>query len=116
MAAALKAFQIIEEEPELRQKLWDNTNYVHDKLIELGFNLGETQSCIFPVIIGDNKKVLALTQQLQNNGYLVNPVIYPAVPVERARIRFAVSSDNTKQQLDNFIQKLYTLSKEIEII
>ena len=116
VAAALEAFYVIEEEPWLREKLWENTIYTNNKLIELGFNLGGTKSCIFPVYIGDNQKVLELTQRLQNNGYLVNHVIYPAVPKERSRIRFAVNSGNTKNQLDNFIEQLFILSKELNIL
>ncbi len=116
IVAAFEAFNIIEEESELRKKLWDNTKYMHQKLIEFGFNIGGTETCIFPLYIGNNKKVLELTQRLQNNGYLVNPVIYPAVPMERSRIRFAVTSENTKEQLDNFLFTLKKIAVDLDIL
>lgn len=116
VAAAYEAFRIIEEEPERREKLWENTNYVNRRLKEMGFNIGQTQSCIFPVFIGDNQKVLELTQGLQNKGFLVNPVLYPAVPKDRTRIRFAVTSDNTTVQLSNFLEHLYLISKKIGVL
>jgi glycine C-acetyltransferase len=116
VVAAYEAFKIIEEDSELRDKLRANTRYMHQKLKEAGFNIGETQSCIFPVYIGDNKKVLELTQGLQNYGYLVNAVLYPAVPKDRSRIRFAVTTDNTIEQLDKFLDCLNKLSKELLIV
>lgn len=116
IAAAIEAFKIIEDEPELRKRLWDNTYYMHDRLLNSGFNIGNTETCIFPVIIGNNKHVLELTQKLQNKGFLVNPIIYPAVPKDRSRIRFSVNCDNTKEELDEFLKNLIELSKEIGII
>lgn len=113
VAAALEAFNIIEQEPELRKRLWDNTHYMHQKLTELGFDIGKTQTCIIPIYIGNDTKVLELTQQLQNKGFLVNPAVYPGVPKEKARIRLAVTSGNTKEQLDSFLNSLCEESKAL---
>jgi len=116
MAAAYEAFNIIEDEPHLRKRLWENTHYMHGRLKELGFNIGETQTCIFPIIICDNKKVMDLTQKLQNNGFLINPIVYPAVPLDRARIRFAVTSEHSREDMDKLLHYLYNLGKEVGVI
>lgn len=116
IAAALEAFCVIEDEPALRERLWENTNYVQSKLKEMGFNIGDTESCIIPVNIGNNTKVLELTQLLQNKGYLVNAVLYPAVPKDKSRIRFSVTSENTKVELESFLDCLRSSAKELGIM
>ncbi|HUH32507.1 MAG TPA: pyridoxal phosphate-dependent aminotransferase family protein, partial [Daejeonella sp.] len=79
VASVIAALDIIEDEPERIDKLWDNTNFAKKLLIEAGFDIGATNSPIIPIYIRDNHKTFLITNILQNNGIFVNPVVSPAV-------------------------------------
>ncbi len=100
VASVLKALDIIESEPERRQKLWDNSKYLMEKLKEIGCNIGHTQTPIIPVIIGDNEKTFMLWRMLFDNGVFSNPVISPAVPPNKTLLRVVVTATHTKEHLD----------------
>ncbi|MBU2575005.1 MAG: pyridoxal phosphate-dependent aminotransferase family protein [Elusimicrobia bacterium] len=100
VAAISKALDIIESEPERLKKLWDNSKYLLAKFKALGFNTGETQTPIIPVIIGDNTKTFLLWKALYEAGLFTNPIVSPAVPPKRSLIRIAVMATHTRAQLD----------------
>jgi glycine C-acetyltransferase len=115
-ASILAGIDVIMNEPDRRRRLWDNISYLKEKLISSGFNIGNTQSAIFPVIIGDVKKVSALVGYLDDNNIFVNSVSYPAVPVELSRIRIGVMQGHTKEDLDALVYHLEKKGKELQII
>lgn len=105
-AVALKALQIIKEEPERREKLWENTGYARHLLKRYGFEIGESQTPIIPILIGDDQNTFAIATILMAQGVYVNPIIHPAVGKGEAMLRFSLMSTHTKDQIDTAISKL----------
>ncbi|HOJ08966.1 MAG TPA: aminotransferase class I/II-fold pyridoxal phosphate-dependent enzyme [Clostridiales bacterium] len=115
-ASLIAAIDVIENEPELREKLWENINYFRKNLLDLGFNLGNSQTAIFPVIIGDDFIVKEICRRLHEANIYVNPVLYPAVPKKLARIRMSLMANHTTEQLDKVLNVLEDLGREFGII
>ena len=115
-ASIIAALDIIQNDKKLRAELWDNIFYLKEKLSNLGFNLGKSETAIFPIIIGDDQKTKAVCRYLHKNGVYVNLVLYPAVPKELSRIRISVMANHTKNQLDRLVYLLEKIGKELEII
>lgn len=112
-ASALAALNIMKEEPEIIEKLWNNTNYTISKLKELGFEIGPTESPIIPIYIRDNEKTFQVTQFLIEEGVFVNPVISPAVKSGDSLIRFSLMASHNKDQIDFAISKIEKARKVI---
>ncbi|WP_443943707.1 serine palmitoyltransferase [Pedobacter sp. AW1-32] len=115
VASVIAALDIIEEEPERIDKLWQNTEYAKKLLIEAGFDLGDTHSPIIPVYIRDNEKTFMITNILQQNGVFVNPVVSPAVPSDSSLIRFSLMATHTFEQIDTAIEKLTEAFKAVNV-
>lgn len=112
----LEALDVIEDEPELRQKLWDNINYFKTNLSAMGFDIGSSETAIFPIIIGDDLKVREMCKRLHELDIYVNPVMYPAVPKRLSRIRMSLMSSHTRDHLDKALDALEVVGKEYQII
>lgn len=112
----IASMEVIEDEPIHREMLWNNINYFKQSLIGLGFNIGESQTAIFPIIIGDDLKVKDMSRRLHEMDIYVNPVVYPAVPKKSARIRMSIMSAHTKEHLDKALGALEIVGKEYNII
>lgn len=107
------AIDIIMSEPERIQKLWDNSKYLQKEFSSMGFNIGNTQTPIIPIIIGDNVKTFHMWKALYESGLFTNPIISPAVPPRRALIRVAVMATHTREQLDKALNIFETCAKKI---
>lgn len=105
-ASVIAALDIIEQEPQRIQKLWDNTNYMMGLLQEQGFHTGDTESPIIPVRIGDNHKTFLFTKALQDKGVFVNPVVSPAVPSESSLIRLSLMATHSFGQIEEAVEKM----------
>lgn len=112
----IAAIEVIESEPQLRQKLWENINYFRKNLLDLGFNLGDSETAIFPIIIGNDLIVKEVSRRLHEMDIYVNPVVYPAVPKKLSRIRMSIMSAHTKEHLDKALNALETVGKEFGLI
>jgi len=115
-AAALKALEIIVSEPERREKLWQNTHRMHKELKLLGFDIGDTETPIVPIIIGDSGLTLTFWRRLLDAGVFTNAIISPAVPAERTMLRTSYTATLTDSQLDIVLETLQRIGKELEII
>lgn len=115
-AAALTAIDIIEKEPERREKLWDNTRKMLNSLKEMGFNTGLSETPIIPVIIGDNLGVFKFWRYLHDEGIFVNPVVSPGVPPHMGLIRISVMATHTEAQLDHALDIIYKGGKMLGFI
>lgn len=116
VGSLLAAIDVIQDEPQLRQNLWDNIKYFKKNLLELGFDLGNSQTAIFPIIIGDDYKVKEACKMLHENGIYANLVLYPAVPRRLSRLRMSLMANHTKEHLDKTLDVLETVGKKLEII
>lgn len=107
--AAHAAFCVMEEEPALKQKLWQNIQTVYYGLKELKFDVTTPQSAVLPVILGDEKKALDAFQKLLDQGIFVPAIRYPTVPKGKARLRITVSALHSAAD----IQKLFEAMKQL---
>lgn len=106
VASALAALDIMKTEPQLMEKLWDNTNYMLKALRDNDFEIGDTESPIIPVYVRDNEKTFQVTQFLIENGIFVNPVISPAVKSDSSLIRLSLMATHTHEHIDFAVEKL----------
>lgn len=110
-AAAYKAIELFDLENERFKKLSDNSKYFLKKVNELGFDVGVSfDTPIVPIIIGDSKKALEMSNEMFNRGINVLPIVYPAVKEDEARLRFFMSASHTIEDIDNTIKVLKELS------
>lgn len=109
----IEAINVLEQEKSLRKKLWDNIYYFKNKLLSKGFNIGNSETAIFPIIFGHDSIVKEVCRILHQNNVYANPVLYPAVPRRLARIRFSVTSGLKRDELDKAIDVLEFACKEV---
>lgn len=115
-ATVLKALEIIIREPERRQQLWENANYMKKELKLLGFNIGNSATPIIPIIIGDDMKTFAVWRDLLDAGVYTNPVISPAVPPGRSLLRTSYMATHTREQLDFCLSQFAKVGKKHRIV
>jgi 7-keto-8-aminopelargonate synthetase-like enzyme len=115
VASVIAALDIIENEPEHQESLWNNTRYATRLLTEEGFDLGPTESPILPVYIRDNLKTFQVTKTLLEQGIFVNPVVSPAVPAEASLIRFSIMATHTFSQIEEAIDKLSKACEQVGV-
>ena len=115
-AAALESLKVIQEEPELRTRLWENIHYLRSKLIALGFDLGNSETAIIPLVLGDDYKVKEMSARLDQAGIFVNSVPYPAVPRRLSRVRISVTAGLTREDLDKVIFEAARIGRELAVI
>ena len=105
-AAALKALEIMQTEPERQEQLWELTHYALDGFRNMGCEIGNTSTPIIPLFIRDNFKTFAVTTDLFNEGVFVNPVVSPAVAPHDTLIRFSLMATHTKEQVTTALEKI----------
>ena len=107
---------IIEEEPELIEKLWENTHYSIQQMKQMGFDIGNAETPIIPIYIRDDYKTYCIAKKLYDDGVFINPVVSPATSADSALIRFSVMSSHTKAQIDFALSRIYENAKALQII
>lgn len=103
VASALAALEIIQTTPELRQRLWENIQYLRKGLQKLGFDTMESQTQIIPVFIGEDDKTMQVAKFLYENGIFAPGIRPPTVPRGTSRIRLSLMATHTKSQIDKVI-------------
>jgi glycine C-acetyltransferase len=91
---------IVEREPQLRTRLWENVAHLRGLLLSAGIDFGKSTSQILPVMVKNDAKVFAVAERIQNAGLYLQPVTYPAVPKHQSRMRISVSAAHTKAHLE----------------
>ena len=103
-AGILKALELFEAEPELRQRLWSNVKYMHELLNQAGVPVGESESQVVPILVRDDARVWEIGEALLHEGIYLNPVIYPAVPKHKSRFRLSISAAHSREELEQGAQ------------
>jgi 8-amino-7-oxononanoate synthase len=116
VAAAMKALQIVEREPERRKQLWENTHYMRHEITALGFDTGESASPVIPLVIGADMEAFRMTVRLEEEGVFANPVVSPAVPEGRAMIRTSYMATHTREHLDRALSAIEKVGRELGVI
>ena len=114
VAGILKALEIAVEEPELRNVLWENANYFHEKLRQIGIDTGASTTYVMPLVIGDRERMYRLCHELRHRGLWVAPVDYPAVPQNKICFRACVTANHTRADLDEALDILEDALKGAE--
>jgi len=115
-ATCIAAFEVLEEEPELVKRLWDNTRFFKAGLQKLGFNTGHSETPITPVIVGDAALAHEFSRQLFLNGVFAQGIGYPTVAKGSARIRTIVTATHTEAELSKALDIMGGVAKELKII
>jgi len=116
VAAVSAALDVIQEEPELRERLWYNAHKMLKGFKELGFNTGTSETPIIPIIIGDRIKTFQMCGLLQDYGIFVNPTISPAVPPGREMLRTSYMATHTEEQLDKILDAFGRAGRQLGVI
>ncbi len=115
-AAARAALNILKNEPERLEKLWDITNYALGKFRDAGFEIGDTESPIIPLYVHDTDKTFEVTKLAFDAGIFINPVIPPACAPQDTLVRVALMATHTKEQVDFAVKQLTKIFKDLDII
>ena len=115
-AACLAAFDVLEQEPERIEQLWDNTRYFKAGLQSAGFNTGISETPITPVMVGDAALAHQLSRELFAEGVLATGIGFPTVAKGKARVRTIVASTHTKPELDSALEVFQKVGKKLGIL
>ncbi|MBW4157889.1 glycine C-acetyltransferase [Enterococcus faecium] len=115
-AAALASITLMQEHPELVEKVWENANYFKEELKKAGYNIGMSETPITPVILGDEKVTQTFSKKLIKHGIYAKPIVYPTVPLGTGRIRNMPTAEHTREMLDEAVAVYQKIGKEMEII
>jgi 8-amino-7-oxononanoate synthase len=116
VASVSAALDIIEEEPQLRIRLWKNTHKMLQGYKALGYDTGTSETPIVPIIIKDTIKVYGMCKHLFENGVFVNPVVNPAVPPGRELLRTSYMATHTEEQLDKVLSAFEKVGRQMGLI
>jgi glycine C-acetyltransferase len=115
-AACLAAFDVLEQEPERIQSLWDNTKYFKQNLIQAGFDTGMSETPITPIMVGDAKSAHQFSASLFEEGVLATGIGFPTVPEGKARVRTIVTATHTHEQLDRALDILTRVGRRLGLL
>jgi len=114
-ASALAALNVLKEEPQRIEKLWNNTHYALDSFTKAGFDIGKTESPIIPIFVRDNEKTFLMAKMLMDEGIFVNPVVSPAVNSDSSMIRFSLMSTHSFKQIDFAVEKIKKVAFKLKV-
>jgi len=104
VAACIAALEVMEQEPELQVRLWENARYFKAGLAELGFDCGASETPITPVIVGAAERAVRLSQELRQRGVFATAIGFPTVAQDRGRVRTIVTAAHSRAQLDRALE------------
>jgi 8-amino-7-oxononanoate synthase len=111
-AGLIAGLRIVENEPQLRAKLWSNVAYLRRRFAEEGIDIGKSTSQVMPVLVNNDAKVFAVAAKIQDRGLYLQPVTYPAVPKHKSRLRISVSAAHTEAELETAVQAIGGVLRE----
>ena len=115
-AACLAAFDVLEQEPERIDMLWDNTRYFKKGLVEAGFDTGISETPITPIMVGEASKAHELSRELFAEGVFATGIGFPTVAKGKARVRTIVTATHTKAELDQALDVFRKVGKRLGIL
>jgi 8-amino-7-oxononanoate synthase len=115
-AGVLAALEVMQQEPERRDALWQNAVRLQEGFRALGFDIGPTQSPIVPVLVGELDKTFLFWRKLFDAGVFTNPVCPPAVPANQCRLRTSVMATHTDDQIDFSLETFGKIGRELGVI
>lgn len=116
VATCIGAIEILDQEPELIDRLWDNTRYFKQGIAKLGFDTGRSETPIVPVIVGEAPEAMALSDKVYEKGVFAQGIGFPTVPKGQARLRCMISAAHTQEHLDTALTAIEDAGKEVGVI
>jgi len=114
--ACMAAIDVLMDEPEIIERLWDNTRFFKEGLHQLGFNTGLSESPITPVIAGEGAKAMMLSDKLFERGVFAQGIAFPTVARDKARVRTIVTATHTREDLQFALDAFAAVGREIGLI
>ena len=115
-AACREAIRVMQDEPELAERLWANTRRFKAELARLGFDIGRSETPITPVILGDSETTIRFSERLFDEGVFATSVVFPTVALDRARIRTIVTAAHDDEHLDRALDAFSKVGRELGVI
>ena len=115
-AACIGALDVLEGEPQIIERLWENTRFFKAGLAGLGFNTGLSESPITPVIVGDGALAMNLSDRLFAQGVFAQGIVFPTVPRDKARVRTIVTATHSRDELQFALDGFAKVGRELGII
>lgn len=115
-ASVHAALEVIKDEPERRERLWANTRRLMSGLVELGFDIGESETPVVPVLIGELENTFLFWKKLFEAGVFTNPVAPPAVPESECRLRTSLMATLTSSQIDQSLDAFEKVGRKLGVI
>jgi glycine C-acetyltransferase len=116
IAACIAAIRLLESDGSLVARLWENTRYFKGQLQSMGFDTGESETPITPLMLGESKLAKEFAKELFNEGVFALPIVYPMVPQGKARIRTMVTAAHTREDLDDALAAFEKVGKRLKVI
>lgn len=120
-ASCIAAFDILEEEPERIERLWENTRYFKEQLTSAGFDVGgvttpASETPITPILLGDGRKTMDFSRALFEAGVMATGIAFPTVPEGKARIRTIMTSEHSRAQIDQALEIITSTARKQSIL
>lgn len=115
-AASIKAIEIIQQEPHLRKRLWENVRFFKENLNAIGFNTLESQSPIIPILTKDANLTMEFSKKLFEQGIFIQGIRLPTVPQNESRLRITLTAKHSQKDLEIALEKLERIGKQLCLI
>src|SRR5215813_3728373 len=115
-AACLAALDVLEQEPSIIDRLWENTRFFKQGLVSMGFNTGLSESPITPVIAGEGSRAMKLSDRLFEEGVFAQGIAFPTVARDKARVRTIVTATHTRDELQFALDVFAKVGRELAIV
>ena len=116
VAAVLAALDVMHDEPERIERLWENARFMKQGLDALGFDTGASQTPVIPIVVGNLERCFKVWRWLHDQGIFINPVVPPAVPPGRTLVRISLTAGHTRQQLSWALDKLAEVGRKFGLV
>ncbi|MDO3659486.1 glycine C-acetyltransferase [Bacillus sp. C28GYM-DRY-1] len=115
-AACMEAIDVLLEEPEHMERLWENADYFKSMLVKMGLTLTQSETPILPILIGDEGVAKQFSDQLLSRGVFAQSIVFPTVAKGKARIRTIITAEHTKEELDEALDAIEKTAKELQLL
>ncbi|WP_195574296.1 glycine C-acetyltransferase [Paenibacillus sp. 1001270B_150601_E10] len=115
-ASCIAAIDVLKTEPELTERLWSNANSFRDTLKKEGFDTGDSETPIIPIIVGEPARALEFSKRLLEEGLCAQGIVYPTVAMDKGRVRMIVTAQHTEEDLAFALEALKKVGREFGIV